>query len=105
MNNDIDTIYYTIQEVANELRIHDSTVRTQIHTGQLKAIKFGKSWRIKEEDLKNYLARYEKYSQNDHLHNLNKLLELVLSFERDGDNKYIEQRVYLKYLIKHIERF
>ncbi len=46
--------YLTIKEAAGLLSIHWQTVRNLIHSGKLPYMKFGKSYRIKHEDLADY---------------------------------------------------
>lgn len=43
---------FTIEEVANELKLHKMTIYRMIERGWIKAIKIGKSWRITEKELK-----------------------------------------------------
>ena len=46
--------FYTIYEVADILKVHHHTIRRAIKEGRLKAIRVGKEWRIKKEDITNY---------------------------------------------------
>lgn len=48
---------YTTTEVAEILRLKRITVWNKIQTGELKAHKIGGDYRIKEEDLDEYLRR------------------------------------------------
>ena len=45
----------TVHEVAELLKVRESTVRTWIHDQSLRAIKFGKEWRVAQKDLEAYL--------------------------------------------------
>lgn len=45
----------TIHEVAALLKMRESTVRAWINDGQLRAIKFGRDWRVAHRDLEAYL--------------------------------------------------
>ena len=45
----------TVKEVAEELRVHPETVREKLRHGDIKGIKIGKAWRIKREDLDEFL--------------------------------------------------
>lgn len=50
--------YYTIREVAEILQVTERTIFRYIHPDapvKLKAVKIGKSWRIAESDLKEFL--------------------------------------------------
>lgn len=46
----------TVKEVAAYLKISIFTVREMIKAGRLKAIKVGKSYRIKRSELEKFLA-------------------------------------------------
>lgn len=50
---------YTVQETADVLGVHFRTVYKYIDKKELKAIKLNGQWRIKEEDIRNYLDRLE----------------------------------------------
>ena len=45
----------TIHEVAGLLKVKESTVRTWIKDGDLRAVKFGREWRVIQKDLESYL--------------------------------------------------
>ena len=38
--------FYTIQEAADLLKVHHNTVRSWIKSGQIRAVKIGRSYRI-----------------------------------------------------------
>ena len=46
---------YTLQEVADILRLNRQTLYNNIRRGKLKAAKFGKEYRITEEQLQELL--------------------------------------------------
>lgn len=45
----------TVEEVAEELRLHPHTIRNWIRTGRLPAKKYGRSYRIRKQDLQALL--------------------------------------------------
>lgn len=47
----------TVKEVASFLRVHQNTVYALIEDGSLKASKVRRQYRIKKEDLMDYLNR------------------------------------------------
>ncbi len=49
--------YYTIQEVADKLKVAYLTVYRWIQSGKLKAVKAGKQHRITKENLKNFIKK------------------------------------------------
>lgn len=50
---------YTVDEVADMLRISASTVRLLIRQGELKAIRVGGQLRIRKEDLDEYIRTHQ----------------------------------------------
>lgn len=48
--------YLTVGEVAQMLRVSNMTVYRLINSGQLPAVRVGKSYRVREEDLDSFLA-------------------------------------------------
>jgi excisionase family DNA binding protein len=46
---------YTVEEVAKMLKVSDQTVRALIRQGNLPALRIGRVWRIKKEDLRAYM--------------------------------------------------
>ena len=52
--------YVTVAEVAGQLRVSNMTVYRLVQSGQLPAIRVGRSYRIREEDVDRYLA--EQYT-------------------------------------------
>jgi excisionase family DNA binding protein len=51
--------YYTIQEVADKLKVAYLTVYRWIRSGKLKSDKAGKQYRICKENLSQFLGRYD----------------------------------------------
>ena len=48
--------FLTVAEVARVLRISNMTVYRLISSGQLPAVRVGKSYRLREEDVDRYLS-------------------------------------------------
>jgi excisionase family DNA binding protein len=55
-----DNRFLTPAEVAEELRVSSMTVYRLIRAGELRAVRIGKSFRIRPDDVDAYLA--ERYS-------------------------------------------
>ena len=53
--------FLTVTEVADLMRVSSMTVYRLIKSGDLPAVRVGKSYRVREEDLDAYLAR--QYTQ------------------------------------------
>lgn len=45
----------TVHEVAQMLKLKEATVRTLINERKLRAVKFGKEWRVAPRDLEAFL--------------------------------------------------
>ena len=48
--------FLTVAEVAGQLRVSTMTVYRLIKAGQLAAVRVGKSYRVREDDVDRYLA-------------------------------------------------
>jgi excisionase family DNA binding protein len=42
-------MYLTVEQAADLIQVHPQSVRTWLRNGAVKGVKFGRSWRIKEE--------------------------------------------------------
>jgi excisionase family DNA binding protein len=49
--------FLTVQEVATTLRVSSMTVYRLIKSGELAAVRVGRSFRVREEDVDTYLAQ------------------------------------------------
>lgn len=47
---------YTLDEVADILKISKRTLYTYIKEGKLHAVKIGKAWRVSEENLQSFIT-------------------------------------------------
>jgi excisionase family DNA binding protein len=45
----------TVHETAEHLQVKESTIRAWIRQGKLRAIKFGREWRVTVKDLERFL--------------------------------------------------
>ena len=54
----------TTGEVAERLNLSEKTIRNLIDSGQLKAFKFGRVYRISEEELNNFINQSRTYLDN-----------------------------------------
>ena len=46
---------YTVEEVADLLKIKPTTVRAMLRDKEINGFKAGKAWRVTEDDLKKYI--------------------------------------------------
>jgi excisionase family DNA binding protein len=53
----VPTMVYTLEEVAEILKVSVATVRKLVDTKELKAFKVRGQWRVRKEDLDDYIAR------------------------------------------------
>ena len=57
--NESRSRFVTVAEVADQLRVSNMTVYRLVQSGDLPAVRIGRSYRIREEDVDKYLeARY-----------------------------------------------
>lgn len=49
--------FYTAEDLADYLKVSPQTVRAWIRDGKLHAVKFGRSWRIAEEEVRRIAAQ------------------------------------------------
>ena len=56
---------YTPEEVAEQLKLSVQTVWRYIREGKLKAARFGKTYRISEEQLREFFNRMSESSGDD----------------------------------------
>lgn len=55
----------TVHEVAELLKVRESTVRAWINDRALRAIKFGRDWRVAQKDLEAYLNAHANRSPDE----------------------------------------
>jgi len=59
LSGDCASALVTVAEVAKQLRVSNMTVYRLINAGELPALRIGKSYRLREDDVDRYLsARY-----------------------------------------------
>lgn len=66
MNNDEKTAtqFYTIEEIADLLKVSYLTVFRWVKAGNLTAYKVGKQYRIDVQDLNKFLEKSKKYGNS-----------------------------------------
>ena len=52
--------YYTVQQIAQLLDLHEKTIQRYIREGKIKAQKVGKSWRVTKENLDEFTGIAEE---------------------------------------------
>jgi excisionase family DNA binding protein len=55
----------TVHDAAAQLQVKESTIRTWIRQDKLRAIKFGREWRIAVIDLENFLNQNANFGEYD----------------------------------------
>lgn len=60
---------YTIEQIAEKLKVHDRTVRRYIKSGDLLAVNLGSesqpNWRIQEDDFLSFLEKKKTGKKGD----------------------------------------
>lgn len=49
--------FFTVAEVAAQIRVSKMTVYRLVHNGHLEAVRVGRSFRVSEQALEDYLAK------------------------------------------------
>jgi len=52
-----DYVLYTVEEIKDILKVTQRTLYNYIKSGNLKAVKIGKYWRITQADLEEFLVK------------------------------------------------
>ena len=55
METTMEERYYTLQEIADRLRVNYRTVYRWVHDGTLPAYQVGQHWRVGERDLARFM--------------------------------------------------
>ena len=58
---DAKPVYLTVAEVAGQLRVSNMTVYRLVQSGDLAAVRVGRSYRIRDDDVDRFLA--ERYTR------------------------------------------
>src|SRR6056297_1356505 len=56
--------YYTVQQIAQLLDLHEKTVQRYIREGKIKAQKVGKSWRVAKENLDTFTGKSKEQAKS-----------------------------------------
>ncbi len=51
----LDEPFFTVHEIAELLKVTETTVRGWIHSGELRAVKCGRDFRVADTDLEAFL--------------------------------------------------
>jgi acetyl-CoA synthetase len=54
----VEEDYYTLQDIADRLKVSYRTVYRWVRAGKLPAYKFGQDWRVKESDLRDFVEAH-----------------------------------------------
>ena len=54
----MSTNWMTVEQIAQDLQVHPTTVREWIRNKKLKAAKFGRDYRIKREDYERFIEEH-----------------------------------------------
>lgn len=50
--------FYTTHEIAELLKISEATIRSWIHEGELRAVRFGREFRVAAKDLEAFVTAH-----------------------------------------------
>ena len=52
-----DVVFLTVAEVAARMRVSKMTVYRLVHSGELPAVRLGRSFRVTEDDVNEYIRK------------------------------------------------
>ncbi len=55
----VEETYYTLQEIADRLKVSYRTVYRWVRAEKLTAYKFGQDWRVKDSDLRAFIESHK----------------------------------------------
>ncbi|GAA3328949.1 hypothetical protein GCM10017711_38670 [Paeniglutamicibacter sulfureus] len=61
-----DAHYMTVAEVAEAMRVSNMTVYRLVHSGELPAVRFGRSYRVPAQAVKEYLIAEQHAAASEH---------------------------------------
>jgi excisionase family DNA binding protein len=59
----MDNSFYTVEQISDLLGLHPKTVQRYIREGKLRAVKFGKGWRVTGHDLSAFTEQRSEPAQ------------------------------------------
>ncbi len=75
----------TIKEVAETLRVSDTTIRRWITEGKIKALKFGRQWRFRPTDIAQWLENGDQENSRPEKY----IFEAVIETDEDRYHAYV----------------
>jgi excisionase family DNA binding protein len=57
----MSNLFLTVKEVASDLKLNALTIYQYVKTGKLKAVKFGRNYRIEKKDLDKFVESNKTY--------------------------------------------
>lgn len=87
--------YYTVEKVAKMLTMHPKTIQRYIREGKLHAKKVGKSWRIFEKDLKDFMEDSDLHNDNSSKTQSKALVSSVVDIEVQDSKEAFDIEKYL----------
>jgi excisionase family DNA binding protein len=61
----LSTNWLTVEQIAQDLQVHPTTVREWIRGKKLKAAKFGRDYRIKREDYEQFIQEHYNTDEDE----------------------------------------
>jgi len=98
-NNKSKLEFYTTAEVAEILKMNAQVIARKLQSGELTGYKIGKDWRVKREDLLEWLERRSNKNV------MNPAQKIVERFMKNGKFETLPaQRKKRKYILEYILR-
>lgn len=64
----MNEVLYSVDEVAQKVDVHSRTIRRYIASGELNAIRVGRKWMVKKEDLTTFINDRNPVTRSHHNH-------------------------------------
>ncbi len=65
MRNEALPDVLTVNEVSQYLRVSKTTVCRYLNEGKLRAFRFGRSWRVRRNDLEHFINQHENMHEGE----------------------------------------
>ena len=84
----------TPNEVATELNVKKATVMKWLREGTLRGLKFGRLWRVKEEDFQKFIEERSQESRRSRRSGKNSVIASIEEVKHEYEEKPVENRTW-----------
>ena len=84
----------TPKEIATELKVKEQTVMKWLREGTLRGLKFGRLWRVKEEDFQKFIEERSQESRRSRRSGKNSVIASIEEVKHEYEEKPVENRTW-----------